>query len=103
MSEKTSVLLSDVTIKGDIIEKERLVIDAKIDGDVTADKLHTHSGSKINGNISSTDVSLGGTSNGNINSDLIKIKSTAEVEGVLNQKNLSIEEGAKLKIKAETY
>ena len=103
MSEKTSVLLSDVTIKGDIIEKEKLVIDAKIDGDVTADKLHTHSGSKINGNISSTDVSLGGTSNGNINSDLIKIKSTAEVEGVLNQKNLSIEEGAKLKIKAETY
>ncbi len=103
MSEKTSVLLSDVTIKGDVIEKERLVIDAKIDGDVTADKLHTHSGSKINGNISSTDVSLGGTSNGNVNSDLIKIKSTAEVEGVLNQKNLSIEEGAKLKIKAETY
>ena len=118
MSEKTSVLLSDVTIKGDIIEKERLVIDAKIDGDVTADKLNTHSGSKINGNISSseaslggssngninsTDASLGGASNGNINSDLIKIKSTAEVEGVLNQKNLSIEEGAKLKIKAETY
>ena len=102
MSEKTSVLLSDVTIKGDIIEKERLVIDAKIDGDVTADKLQTHSGSKINGNISSTDATLGGTSNGNINSDLIKIKSTAEVEGVLNQKNLSIEEGAKLKIKAET-
>ena len=60
MSEKTSVLLSDVTIKGDIIEKERLVIDAKIDGDVTADKLQTHSGSKINGNISSTDASLGG-------------------------------------------
>ena len=102
MSEKTSVLLSDVTIKGDIIEKERLVIDAKIDGDVTADKLQTPSGSKSNGNISSTDVSLGGTSNGNINSDLIKIKSTAEVEGVLNQKKLSIEEGAKLKIKAET-
>ena len=44
MSEKTSVLLSDVTIKGDIVEKERLVIDAKIDGDVTADKLQTHSG-----------------------------------------------------------
>ena len=103
MSEKTSVLLSDVTIKGDIIEKERLVIDAKIDGDVTADKLYTHSRSKINGNISSTEASLGGSTNGNINSDIIKIKSTAEVEGVLNQKNLSIEEGAKLKIKTETY
>ena len=46
---------------------------------------------------------LGGESKGNINSDTIKIKSSANVDGVLNQKNLSIEEGAKLKIKTETY
>ena len=103
MSEKTSVLLSDVVIKGDIVEKEKLVIDSKVDGDITADKLQTHSGAKINGNISSSDVTLGGSSKGNINSDSIRIKSTANVDGVLNQKNLSIEEGAKLKIKAETY
>ena len=45
----------------------------------------------------------GGTSKGNVNADVIKIRSTAQVEGVLNQKNLSIEEGAKLKIKAETF
>ena len=103
MSEKTSVLLSDVTIKGDIIEKERLILDSKIDGDVTADNLQTHSGSSINGNISSSEVTLGGESKGNVNSDSIRIRSTANVEGVLNQKNLSIEEGAKLKIKTETY
>ena len=103
MSEKTSVLLSDVTVKGDIVEKEKLVLDAKIEGDITADKLQTHSSSKIDGNISSSNVVLGGSSKGNINSDVIQIKSTAEVDGVLNQKNLSIEEGAKLKIKAETY
>ncbi len=53
MSEKTSVLLSDVTIKGNIVEKEKLIVDSKIEGDITADKLHTHSGAKINGNISS--------------------------------------------------
>ena len=103
MSEKTSILLSDVTVKGDIVEKEKLVIDSKIEGDITADKLETHSGSNISGNISSSEVSLGGTLKGNINSDVIKIKSTADVDGVLNQKNLSVEEGAKLKIKAETY
>ena len=103
MSEKTSVLLSDVTIKGDIVEKEKLIIDSKVEGNITADKLHTHSGAKINGNINSSDLILGGTSVGNVNSDVIKIRSTAEVEGVLNQKNLSIDEGAKLKIKAETY
>ncbi len=103
MSEKTSVLLSDVTIKGDIVEKEKLILDSKVEGDITADKLHTHSGSDIKGNISSSDVVLGGTSKGNVNSDVIKVRSTADVDGVLNQKNLSIEEGAKLKIKAETY
>ena len=103
MSEKVSVLLSDVTIKGDIVEKEKLITDSKIDGDITSDKLITHQGSKLTGNINSSDATLGGTSKGNINSDKINIKSTAQVEGVLNQKNLSIEEGAKLKIKAETY
>ena len=51
----------------------------------------------------SSDVSLGGILKGNIKSDKIRIKSTADVDGVLNQKNLSIEDGAKLKIKAETY
>ena len=103
MREKTSVLLSDVTVKGDIVEKETLVIDSKIDGDITAGKLQTHSGSNINGNINATEVTLGGSTKGNINSDIVKIKTTAEVDGVLNQKSLSIEEGAKLKIKAETY
>jgi len=103
MSEKTSVLLSDVTIKGNIVEKEKLIVDSKIEGDITADKLYTHSGAKIEGNISSSDVVLGGSSKGNVNSDAIRIRSTADVDGVLNQKNLSIEEGAKLKIKAETY
>ena len=103
MSEKISVLLSDVTIKGDVVEKEKLITDSKIDGDITSENLVTHQGSKINGNISASSVTLGGSSKGYINSDKINIKSTAEVEGVLNQKNLSIEDGAKLKIKAETY
>ena len=103
MSEKTSTLLSDVTIKGDIVEKASLVTDSKIEGDITADQLQTHEGSKITGNINSSKVTLGGLSRGNINADRIRIRSTADVDGVLNQKNLSVEDGAKLKIKTETY
>ena len=34
---------------------------------------------------------------------LDKAEKTANIEGVLNQKTLSIEEGARLKIKTETY
>jgi len=64
--------------------------------------LQTHESSKINGNINASKVSLGGVSKGNVNSDEVKIRSTADVDGTLNQKKLSIDEGAKLKIKAET-
>tara|TARA_B100001029_G_scaffold175180_1_gene176294 strand:- start:705 stop:1016 length:312 start_codon:yes stop_codon:yes gene_type:complete len=103
MSEKVTVLLSDVNIKGDIVEKEKLITDSKIDGDITSENLITHQSSKINGNINASSITLGGVSKGNINSDKVLIKSTAEVEGVMKQKNLSIEDGAKLKIKAETY
>ena len=103
MSEKTSVLLSDVTIKGNIVEKEKLMTDSKIEGDITTDSLQTFESSKITGNISSSKVILGGSSKGNINADQIRIRSTADVDGVLTQKNLSVEDGAKLKIKTETY
>ena len=73
------------------------------DWDVSAETLQTFDSSNIKGNINSSNVSVGGVLKGNIKSDKIKIKSTADVDGVLNQKNLSIEDGAKLKIKAETY
>ena len=101
--EKTSILLSDVSIEGELVEKDKIILDAKINGDVKASEVITHSKSNIVGNIKSKFASLGGKIKGNINSDQINIKKTADVEGVLNQKSLSIQEGAKLKIKAETH
>ena len=101
--EKVSTLLSDVSIEGDIVEKDKIIIDAKINGDVKSNEVETHSNSNITGNIKSKNASLGGKIKGNINADQINIKKTADVDGVLNQKILSIEEGAILKIKTETY
>ncbi len=100
---KTSILLSDVSIKGDIIEKEKIVIDAKINGDITANQVETHGNSNIKGNIKGKDLSIGGKLEGNINADRIILKKNSDVKGVLNQKKLAIEEGATLKIKTETY
>ena len=102
-SEKISTLLSDVSIEGDIVEKDRIIIDAKINGDIKSENVETHLNSNIKGNIKSKKTSLGGKLKGNVNSDQINIKKTAEVDGVLNQKTLSIEEGAVLKIKTQTY
>ena len=102
-NDKTSIILSDVSIEGDIIEKEKIILDAKVSGDIKAENINTHQNSNIKGNIKSKDATLGGKLKGNVSSDRIKIKKTADIDGVLNQKSLSIEEGATLKIKTETY
>ena len=102
-TEKTSTLLSDVSIEGNIVEKDKIIIDAKVNGDIKSDDVETHLNSNINGNIKSKTASLGGKLKGNVNSDRIIIKKTANIDGVLNQKTLSIQEGANLKIKSETH
>ena len=101
--EKTSILLADVSVEGELVEKDKIILNAKISGDVKAPDIVTHSKSNIKGNIKSKVASIGGKLKGNINSDKIHVKRTADIEGVLNQKTLQIEEGATLKIKTETY
>jgi len=102
-SEKISTLLADVSIEGDIVEKDQIIIDAKINGDIKSNDVITHPKSNIKGNIKSKSASLGGKIKGNVEADQIKVKKTADIDGVLNQKTLSIEEGATLKIKTQTY
>ena len=102
-TDKISTLLSDVSIEGDIIEKDKMVVDAKINGDIKSEEIETHPNSNIKGNIKSKSAFLGGQLKGNVSADKIKIKKTANIDGVLNQKTLSIDEGATLKIKCETY
>ena len=95
--EKTSILLSDVSVEGEVVEKDKIIVDAKVMEILKLRKLITHSKSNIKGNIKSKFASLGGKLKGNVNSDKITIKKTANIEGVLNQKTLSIQEGAQLK------
>ena len=102
MNEKESILLSDVSITGDIVEKEKISIDSKINGNVKADTVSTFENSNIKGDIEANNVKIGGRLLGNIKSDRTRISSTADVEGSLDQSSLSIEDGAALKIKTQT-
>ena len=102
MSEKESILLSDVSITGDIVEKEKISIDSKINGNVKADTVSTFENSNIKGDIEANNVKIGGRLLGNVKSDKTRISSTADVEGSLDQSSLSIEDGAALKIKTQT-
>ena len=50
MSEdKISILLSDVSIEGDLVEKDKIVVDAKVSGDIKAEDIETFSNSNIKG------------------------------------------------------
>ena len=100
---KTSILLSDISIEGNLVEKDKIILDAKVSGNIKAEEIITHSKSNVIGNIKSKVASLGGKLKGNVNSDQITIKKTANIEGELHQKTLSVHEGAQLKIKTETY
>ena len=40
---KTSILLSDVSVEGDVVEKDKIILDAKISGNIKAGEvIRTH-------------------------------------------------------------
>ena len=102
MVNKTqSTLFSNIKIKGNITEKESIIIYGKVTGNIKAELVETFENSNIKGNITSKNVLLGGKLKGDIDSDRVHIRKTADVEGEIKQKTLSIEEGSILKIKTE--
>ena len=102
MANKTkSVLVSDVKVRGNITEKESIFIDGEVDGNISTEFIETFENSNIKGNIASKGALKGGKLKGNINSDKVHIKKTADVDGEIKQKTLSIEEGSVLKIRTE--
>ena len=100
-NKNKSVLVSDVKISGNIIEKESIIIDNEVNGNINAELVETFENSNIKGNITSKNVLIGGKVKGDINSDRVHIRKTADVDGSIKQKTLSIEEGSILKIKTE--
>ena len=102
MANKTkSVLVSDIKIKGNITEKESIIIDGEVNGNINADFVETFENSNIKGNITSKNVFIGGKLKGDIDADHVHIQKTADVHGEIKQKTLSVEEGSVLKIKTE--
>ena len=100
-NQKT-IVREDLKIKGNIFEKEDIQINGEVEGNVKAENLRLEDKGKINGNINSLVSELEGTVKGDIESSKVHISSTGDIEGTIKQKTLSIDEGAKLKIKTET-
>ena len=102
IAKNASFLVSDIKIKGNITEKESLIIDGEVTGNIDAETVKTNENSNIKGNISARSTVVGGKIKGNITSNKVHIKKNANITGTIKQKTLSVEEGAKLNIKTET-
>jgi cytoskeletal protein CcmA (bactofilin family) len=91
-----NILSSDVEIKGTIKFTNDLLVDGKIEGEITSDgNLTVGENARIKAEIKTATVVVYGKVQGNITaSDRIELRASAEVIGDIKTKTLSIEAGA---------
>ena len=91
-----NVLSTDVEIKGTVKFTNDLVVDGKIEGEITSDgNLTVGENARIKAEIKTATVIVYGKVHGNLTAtDRVELKSTAEVVGDIKAKTLSIEAGA---------
>ena len=96
MSPNKNILSSDVEIKGSLKFSNDLIIDGKIDGEVSSDgSLTVGENAFVVGEIRTKSVVIFGRVQGNITvSERCELKSNAVLEGDIVAGTLSIEEGA---------
>jgi cytoskeletal protein CcmA (bactofilin family) len=90
------VLSSDVEIKGSVKFTNDLVIDGKIEGQISSEgNLTIGENARIKAEISTATIMVYGKVHGNLTAtDRIELKASAEVVGDIKAKTLSIEAGA---------
>jgi cytoskeletal protein CcmA (bactofilin family) len=91
-----NILSTDVEIKGTVKFTNDLVVDGKIEGEITSDgNLTVGENARIKAEIKTATVVVYGKVHGNLTaSDRVELKSSAEVVGDIKAKTLSIEAGA---------
>jgi cytoskeletal protein CcmA (bactofilin family) len=94
-----------VTIKGDVVSAEDLMIDGQVEGTVTlnANSLTVGAGAAIQGELHARTVTVGGAVTGRVSaSERIEIRETGRVDGDIQAPRLVVREGAVLRGRIET-
>jgi cytoskeletal protein CcmA (bactofilin family) len=91
-----NVLSTDVDIKGTVKFTNDLVVDGKIEGEITSEgNLTVGENARIKAEVKTATVVVYGKVHGNLTAtDRVELKSSAEVVGDIKAKTLSIEAGA---------
>ena len=91
-----NILSSDVEIKGTVKFSNDLIVDGKIEGEITSDgNLTIGENARIKAEVKTATIVVYGKVQGNLTAtDHIELKSSAEVIGDIKAKTLAIEAGA---------
>jgi len=94
-STQRCILSSDVEIEGSITFQKELLIDGKVQGQVSSDGVLTI-GEKadVRGEIKTNSVTVHGKVHGNITAERCELKSNSSLQGDVKAARLVIEEGA---------
>ena len=98
MSNATNVLANGIEINGSIKFTNDMVIDGKIEGEITSEKGKITIGENafVQGDVKAGEVKLFGKIKGTITSDRCELKTKSKLDGDIKTKMLSMEEGAVL-------
>lgn len=92
----SSIIDSDMVMKGELSFKGKARIDGAIEGNVTGEHLILNEGGRISGDVQAITFVCHGTMEGNVRADLVTAKKSCHIQGCLEGKSLSVEPGAEL-------
>jgi cytoskeletal protein CcmA (bactofilin family) len=93
-SEIVSTLGQGMLITGNIVCAGSVQIFGRVVGDIHAAQLIICEGAKVEGKIVAPETVIKGVFNGTIHSNIVKLQSTAQVDGEIFNKSLTIEQNA---------
>ena len=98
MANATNVLSSGIEITGSIRFSNDMIIDGKIEGEITSDKGKVTIGenAQVKGDVTAGDVKVYGNVEGKITSERCELKDKSKINGDIKSKVFSMEEGAQL-------
>jgi cytoskeletal protein CcmA (bactofilin family) len=103
MANPTNVLSSGIEIIGSIRFSNDMIIDGKVEGEITSDKGRVTIGENalIKGDVTAGEVKVYGKVEGKITSERCELKDKSRINGDIKSKVFSMEEGASLSGRTE--
>ena len=103
MANPTNILSSGLEIIGSIRFSNDMIIDGKIEGEITADKGRVTIGENaiITGDVTAGEVKVYGRVDGKITAQRCELKDKSRINGDIKSKVFAMEEGASLSGRTE--